>query len=99
MKTSIGVRIDEEFIEKLESIGEEENLDRSTIIRKLLEEGYRAYMKEKAAERYKSGEVTISEAAEQADITIWEMEKYLVEKGYVSEYTIDDLMKEVKKIK
>ncbi len=95
MKSSIGVRIDEDFIEKLESIGEEEQLDRSTMIRKLLEKGYRQYLKEKAADRYRRGEVTISKAAEIAEMTIWEMERYLVEEGYVSEYSAKDLMDEL----
>ncbi len=98
MKTSIGVRLDKEFIEKLEATGEEENLDRSTMIRKFLQKGYQAYMKEKAADKYRSGEVTISKAAEMADITVWEMEKYLMEEGYVSEYSIEDLMTEVEKM-
>ncbi len=98
MKTSIGVRLDKEFIEKLESTGEEENLDRSTIIRKFLQKGYRAYMKEKAADKYRKGEITISKAAEMADITVWEMEKFLVEEGYVSKYSIEDLMTEVEKM-
>ncbi|MFP4050708.1 MAG: UPF0175 family protein [Thermoplasmata archaeon] len=98
MKSSIGVRLDEEFIKKLESIGEDEKLDRSTIIRKLLEKGYREYLKEKAAEKYRSEEVTISKAAEIAETTIWDMERYLVENGYVSEYSAKDLMDELENL-
>jgi len=33
-----------------------------------------------------------------ADITVWEMEKFLVEEGYVSKYSIEDLMTEVEKM-
>jgi len=98
MKSSIGVRIEEEFIEKLESIGDDEKLDRSTMIRKLLEKGYREYLKEKAADKYRSGEVTISKAAEIAEITIWDMERYLVEGGYISEYSAKDLMDELENL-
>lgn len=98
MKSSIGVRLDEEFINKLESIGEDEKLDRSTIIRKLLEKGYREYLKEKAADKYRSGEVTISKAAEIAETTIWGMERYLVENGYVSKYSAKDLMDELENL-
>src|SRR3989338_699014 len=52
-------------------------------------------IKEKAAEAYKEGKITISEAAQQASLTIWEMEEYLVDKGYKSDYSIDDLEKEI----
>ncbi len=74
----------EEFIEKLESIGEDEKLDRSTMIRKLLEKGYREYLKEKTAEI--------------AEITIWDMERYLIERGYISEYSAKDLMDELENL-
>ncbi len=33
------------------------------------------------------------EAAHQTGLTIWEMEKYLVEKGFKSSYSIEDLKK------
>lgn len=96
MKASIGIRLDEELIKKLEDVGDEENLDRSTIIRKFLEKGYKEYLKEKAAGKYKSSELSISGAADMAGLTIWEMEKYLVEEGYVSDYSMKDLMEEIK---
>ncbi len=52
-------------------------------------------MKEKAAEKYRGGKVTISEAAHQAGITLWEMEQYLVERGYKSSYSVEDLEREL----
>ncbi len=96
MKASIGIRLDEKIIKKLEDVGEEENLDRSTMIRKFLEKGYKDYLKEKAADKYKKGKLTISGAAELADLTIWEMEKYLVDEGYVSDYSMKDMVEELK---
>ena len=44
---------------------------------------------------YKKGKTTMSGAAQQANLTIWEMEEYLIDKGYKSEYSIDDLEKEI----
>lgn len=55
-------------------------------------------MKEKAAEKYRSGEITISKAAEIAETTIWDMERYLVENGYVYEYLAKDLMDELENL-
>ena len=34
-----------------------------------------------------------------SNLTIWEMERYLIEKGYKSDYSIDDLDKELKLLK
>ena len=50
-------------------------------------------------EDYKKGLITISEAANQCNCTIWEMEKYLIEQGYKSEYSIEDLESELKFLK
>ena len=94
MARSIGIRIDEDFLVKLDEISRNEGIDRSTLIRKLIRKGYQEYLKEKAAERYTRGEITMSRAAEEAGITIWEMEKFLVEKGYKSTYSIEDLIDE-----
>jgi len=95
MKTSIGIRLDDEFIEKLEELGKEENLDRSTMIRKFLEMGYRDYLKKKASEGYIKGELSISGAADMAKITVWDMMKYLVDQGYRSSYSSRDMMEEM----
>ncbi len=55
--------------------------------------------KKKAADEYLKGKITLSEAANRAELTIWEMEKYLVDNGYKSSYSIEDLEKELKSLK
>ncbi len=55
--------------------------------------------KEKTAQEYLEGRITMSEAAKRVNLTTWEMEKYLIEKGYKSDYSIDDLDKELKLLK
>lgn len=94
MAKSVGIRMSKDLIRKLDRLASKEKLDRSTITRKLLKEGYKEYLKKKAADRYKKGKVTISKAAEEAGITVWEMEKFLVEQGYKSSYSIKDLEQE-----
>jgi predicted HTH domain antitoxin len=53
----------------------------------------------KIEEEYTKGNITLSEAAEQAGLTIWEMERYLIENGFKSSYSIEDLEKEIKLLK
>jgi len=54
------------------------------------------FMLKKAAENYMKGKMTISEASGLASLTILEMEKYLVDQGYVSSYSVEDFEKEMK---
>lgn len=58
--------------------------------------GYRDFIRSKAAERYLKEKITLSEAAHQAELTIWEMEKFLVEQGFKSNYSTEDLEREMK---
>ncbi len=40
----------------------------------------------------------MGKAAEESETTIWEMEKFLVESGYKSEYSVEDLEREISEI-
>jgi len=93
---AIGIRLPKDALSRIEKLSREEQEDRSTIIRKLVLLGYADFMKERATRQYVSDKVTLSEAAHQAGLTLWEMEKYLVERGFKSNYSIEDLEKEMK---
>lgn len=91
---AVGIRLDGKMLDKIETLGKEENLDRSTAVRMLLDEGFKNYVKRKAAENYRAGRTTISGAAKKAGITIWEMEQYLVSQGYRSQYSTEEMQEE-----
>jgi len=87
--------LDKTVLKKIEELSKEEVLDRSTTIRKLVYLGYQTMIKKKSAENYMQGKITLSEAASRAELTIWEMEQYLVEIGYKSSYSIEDFNREI----
>ena len=96
MTEAIGVRIDEVFLKKIEELSEKESVDRSTMIRKLSTIGYKEFMKEKAAMEYMEEKITFSEAANIAGVSLFDMEKFLISKGFVSKFSIEDLKEELK---
>src|SRR3989338_4570147 len=96
MNEAIGIRLDKDFLKKIEKLSKEELLDISSTIRKLVHAGYQDTIKKKAAQEYMRGKITMSEAAHRAEITIFDMEQYLLEQGYRSSYSIEDLEKEMK---
>lgn len=95
MDQPIGIRLPKDIIKKIENLSKKSSEDRSTILRKLIVAGYSEKIKEKSAEDYMGGRITLSEAASNADITIWEMEEYLISKGFKSQFSIDNLDKEM----
>jgi predicted HTH domain antitoxin len=96
MGEAIGVRLTDDLLKDIDNLSKQEMEDRSTMIRKLVALGYKQYMQKKAAEEYKKGIVTFSEAARRAGLSVWEMENYLVSEGITSEYSIEDLERESK---
>ena len=99
MAEAIGIRLSKEVLEKIEKISKEDISDRSTTIRKLILLGYQNFIIAKAAGEYIQGKITLSEAAAQAELTVWEMEQRLIERGYKSSYSIEDLDLDLRALK
>ncbi len=96
MAEAIGIRIGDNFLSIIDKLSKDESLDRSTMLRKLLNLGYSDFMKQKAKDKYLAGQITISQAAKMSNLTIWQMQRYLVEGGYNSNYSINDLEEDMK---
>ncbi|MFB6100023.1 MAG: UPF0175 family protein [Candidatus Nanohalobium sp.] len=69
--TSVSARIPDSLEEELDRFIDEEKLDRSTAVRKLLSEGIDEWKKEKALDLLESGDASFSRAAEIADMDTW----------------------------
>lgn len=69
---TLSARIPDDLEEELEEYITDENLDRSTAVRKFLTEGLEDWKKEKALEKLEAGETTLSGAAEIAEMNVWE---------------------------
>jgi predicted HTH domain antitoxin len=69
---TISTRVPEDLEAELEAYLDEERLDRSTAVRKLLSEGLEAWRRERALERFADDEITLTKAAELADVSVWE---------------------------
>ena len=91
---TISARVPDELEAELEAYLEDENLDRSTAIRKLLAEGLEGWRRERALERLAAGEVTFSKAADFAGMSVWDFAQLAKEHDitWVSgEHVEDDL--------
>jgi len=69
---TISARVPDELEAELDAYLDDENLDRSTAVRKLLSEGLAEWRRERALERLASGSVTFSRAAELAGMSVWD---------------------------
>lgn len=69
---TISTRVPDDLEGELEAYLEEERLDRSTAVRKLLSEGLDEWRREQALERLASGEITLTKGAQLAGMSVWE---------------------------
>lgn len=69
---TVSARLPDELEAELEAYIDEEHLDRSTAVRKLLAQGLDEWRKERALERLEAGEVSFTRAAKLADLNVWD---------------------------
>ncbi|MFB6309127.1 MAG: UPF0175 family protein [Haloarculaceae archaeon] len=70
---TISARVPDDLEDELDRYVEEENLDRSTAVRKLLTEGLADWRQRRALDRLEAGEITLSRAAEIAGLSVWDV--------------------------
>jgi len=89
---TISARVPDELETEFERYLEDEQLDRSTAIRKLLSESLDQWRREQALERLAEGSVTLSRAAEIADCSVWEFTQLAEEHDitWVDDGHVDD---------
>lgn len=76
---TISARVPDELESEFERYLEDEQLDRSTAIRKLLSESLDQWRREQALEALAEGRVTLSRAAEIAELSVWELAQLAAE--------------------
>ncbi len=81
MTTTVSVRLSKDLMKDLEEFLKEENLDRSSGLRKLLIEAIEEWKKRRALEKLAGGEVSFSKAAEMAGMDVWSFAALVKESG------------------
>lgn len=87
---SISARVPDDEEETLEEVAELLEEDKSTTIRKALQQGLRDLRVRLAVERYQSGEVAVNEAARIAGVSLGEWLEIARERNLTSQLSPDD---------
>ena len=88
---NLTVRIDEETYKEIEKTADNENLDKSTVARGLLEIGIREAKKKRALEMYREGSCTLWKAAQLAGTSLREIMDLLDKEHIPLRITPDDV--------
>jgi len=88
---SISARVADETAADVDAVAELLDDDRSTTIRKALQEGLETLRIRVAVQRFQTGDVSVSEAAEIADCTVAEWLEIAHEHNLTTQYAPEEL--------
>ncbi|MBU2476505.1 UPF0175 family protein [Candidatus Micrarchaeota archaeon] len=94
MGKTITARIDDKEMKDLKMIEEDEKLDRSAIVRRLLGKSIKEWKIEKALKHYQEKKITIGKVAEITGLTLREALAVASTKGISFQYTIKELQED-----
>ena len=89
----MNLRLDEELIKEFEELAEQENLDRSAWVRKILIEGLHQERLNFALQKYLSKQISIERAAEIARVSMHDIILKMSQLGISSNLTLEDFKK------
>lgn len=99
MQKTIATRISSELEEEIAKFMEEEGLDKSTAIRRILEIGVSEWKKKRAIELYRSGQITLWKASQTSGISLREMLEELNRLRITTHVTAKDLEEDIEAAK
>ena len=98
MGKTLTSRLSDEMIEEIEKIAEYEKLDKSSIVRRLLNRAIPLWKLEMALKLYQDGEVSLGRASELSGLSIWEFLDHLALKKIPLNYSLEDLENDLRTV-
>ena len=92
----LGARMEKEVYDIVNKVAEEENLDKTSTLKMLIQEGWKGLRLKKALDQYAKGLISVDKAAEICRVTISEMMMIIASHGIKSEETVDEYRKGIK---
>ena len=99
MTTIISTRLPRREATEIEKFAKEEELDKSTFVKKLLHKSLQEYKVEHAFRLYKEGKVSLWKAAEIAEKSLWDMIELMGKYDAYLNYDIEDLREDLKNLR
>jgi len=92
---TLSTRLDEEEACKIDELASNLGLDRGALLKQLIRKGLREVQTERALDAYRRGTITLSRAAEIADLTLRDMLLRLPEESLELNYDVRELARDL----
>ncbi len=98
MPKTVTTRLDDKYVDKIDEMAARKGIDRSALLRLFLVNSLEEQTIRDALEEYKSGAITLWEAAQHCNLSLWEMIKEIEKAHIYTNYDLSDLKKDLKKL-
>jgi predicted HTH domain antitoxin len=98
MPKTVTTRLDDKYVDKIDEMAARKGIDRSALLRLFLVNSLEEQTIRDALEEYKSGAITLWEAAQHCNLSLWEMIKEIEKAHIYTNYDLNDLKKDLKKL-
>ena len=94
----VGTRLPDTVVRDLEAIEQVEQADRSTTVRKLLSRAIQEWKLDHYSRLYGRGKLTLSLAAREAGVSLWEMMDYVKTRKITAQYDLEDFRRDLRTV-
>jgi len=95
MQSLLGVRVPKTIVNDIRYLAEEEHLDKSAVVRRLLSEAVSVELINQALKKYANGEISMGRAAKLARIPYADFMKSAAEKKIPINYSVQDFREDI----
>lgn len=95
MTKTVTVRLDDEFVKKIDEIAARKGVDRSALLRSFLLYALKEHRIQNALEDYKAGIITLWEAAQHCNLSLWEIIQEVKHAHIHTSYDLKELEKDL----
>jgi len=98
MPVTITTRVNDNLLKLIDEIAQREGMDRSTVLRRFLEQSVKTWLIDKSLKEYEEGKLTLRQAARISGLSLWEALHEIKNRKTYLPYTIEDLKDDLRAV-
>jgi predicted HTH domain antitoxin len=95
MTKTITTRLEEEYVKKIDELAAQRGVDRSAFLRSLLVSALKEQMIQESVRAYSDGKITLWEAAQHCEMSLWEIVRELRQRHIHASYDVGAFEKDL----
>lgn len=98
MSKTVTTRLDDQSVKKIDELAAKKGVDRSALLRSFFLHALKDNMLRESLEDYEAGRITLWEAAQRCDLSLWEIIQEVKKAHIHASYDLQELWKDLTRI-